>query len=110
MTRRLQFTHDSRTFSAAERQMGGKEGEAGPPGPPGQLGQDSRGGKTGEVASRGADPVIEWKVDMDGETVLEFRGEFPYKDEDVRKRIVEWYEIQKRRPGTAPNVRSGDRS
>jgi hypothetical protein len=49
-----------------------------------------------------ADPRLTWDVRMDGATVLEFRGEFPYRDDDVRKRILEWYEIQKPRPGARP--------
>jgi hypothetical protein len=39
--------------------------------------------------------VVSWDVRMDGALVLEFRGEFPYRDDDIRKRILEWYGIQK---------------
>lgn len=49
-----------------------------------------------ERATRGAgEPVLHWDVRMDGQPVLEFHGEFPYRDEDVRKRVLEWYGIQK---------------
>ena len=64
--RRIEFEHDGHRFEAVERIAGG----------------------TGE-------PVMHWDVRMDGATVLEFRGEYPYRDEDVRKRVLEWYGIQK---------------
>ena len=38
---------------------------------------------------------VKWVVEMDGKQVLEFQGAYPYRDEDVRKRILEWYGIQK---------------
>ena len=41
--------------------------------------------------------ALAWAVTMDGAPALEFAGEFPYRDPDVMKRVVEWYEIQKPR-------------
>jgi hypothetical protein len=38
---------------------------------------------------------VRWEVRMDGQPVLEFSGPFHYRDRDVRKRVLEWYEIQK---------------
>jgi hypothetical protein len=64
--RRVAFEHDGHAFEAVERTQPG-DGE----------------------------PVVGWDVRMDGATVLEFRGEYPYRDEDVRKRVLEWYGIQK---------------
>jgi len=34
-------------------------------------------------------------VRMDGAPALEFRGPYPYRDEDVRARVLEWYAIQR---------------
>ena len=45
----------------------------------------------------GAEPSVHWVVRMDGAPALEFRGPYPYRDEDVRHRVVEWYEIQRPR-------------
>lgn len=45
------------------------------------------------------DPQVVWDVRMDGAPALEFRGEYPYRDDDVERRVREWYEIQKPRPG-----------
>ena len=42
-----------------------------------------------------AEPRVHWDVWMDGALALEFRGEYPYRDEDIRKRILEWYGIQR---------------
>ena len=64
--RRVHFEHDGHHFEAVERVSGG-HGEA----------------------------TMRWDVHMDGATVLEFRGEYPYRDEDIRKRVLEWYGIQK---------------
>ena len=64
--RRVHFEHDGHHFEAVERVLDGA-----------------------------AEAVMRWDVRMDGATVLEFRGEYPYRDEDVRKRVVEWYGIQK---------------
>ena len=68
--RRVQFEHDGHRFEAVER-----------------------------VTEGAADPRVRWDIAMDGKTVLEFRGEYPYRDEDVRKRVLEWYGIQKPAPG-----------
>jgi hypothetical protein len=46
-----------------------------------------------------ADPHVIWDVRMDGAPALEFRGEYPYRDGDIEKRVREWYAIQKPRPG-----------
>jgi hypothetical protein len=74
--RRMQFQHDGHRFDAVER-------------------------VTGPSAASGAgEPQVRWDVSMDGKPVLEFRGEYPYRDDDVRKRILEWYGIQKPVPGT----------
>lgn len=67
--RRITFTHDGRRFDATE-----------------QVTAPSSG------AARYA-----WRVSMDGRPALEFSGEFPYRDPDVTKRVVEWYETQKPR-------------
>lgn len=45
----------------------------------------------------GADPLVHWEVSMDGALALEFTGEYPYRDNDVRRRVVEWYGTQKPR-------------
>lgn len=70
--RRIAFEHDGHRFEAVEHED--------PPGPP-----------------RRAEAVVHWEVSMDGAPALEFSGEFPYRDPDVRKRVVEWYETQKPR-------------
>jgi hypothetical protein len=44
-----------------------------------------------------AEPWRKWVVTMDGAQVLEFTGPYPYRDSDVRKRILEWYGTQKAR-------------
>ena len=56
-----------------------------------------------EATSRtpdGAEPSVHWVIRMDGAPALEFRGPHPYRDEDVRKRVLEWYAIQQ--PGRTP--------
>jgi len=68
--RTVRFQHDGHQFVALEEVRGG----AGTP-----------------------EAEMHWLVRMDDADVLEFRGEFPYRDEDVRKRVVEWYEIQRPR-------------
>ncbi len=68
--RRITFEHDGHRFEAVQR--------ARPPAVPG-----------------GTERQLEWVVSMDGNRVLEFLGEFPYRDADVRKRVLEWYGIQK---------------
>jgi hypothetical protein len=72
-SRRVAFEHDGHRFETTER-------ESDPP----------AGGAPGE-------PRVRWVVRMDGAPVLEFAGPYPYRDDDVRKRVVEWYEIQKPR-------------
>jgi hypothetical protein len=37
---------------------------------------------------------VRWTIQMDGAPALEFRGPYPYRDEDVRVRVLEWYAIQ----------------
>ena len=44
-----------------------------------------------------SEPKVRWVVHMDGQPALEFHGAFPYRDEDVRARIIEWYDIQRPR-------------
>ncbi len=68
--RQLSFEHDGHRFEAVER-------------------------VTGASAARAGEPQMRWDVSMDGRPVLEFRGEYPYRDDDVRRRVVEWYGIQK---------------
>jgi hypothetical protein len=68
--RRISFEHDGHRFEAVER-------EHAPAGPP-----------SGERQ-------FEWVVRMDGNQVLEFHGAYPYRDADVRKRVLEWYGIQR---------------
>ena len=41
----------------------------------------------------GPEPQVRWDVRLDGAPVLEFRGEYPYRDDDVRRRVLEWYGI-----------------
>jgi hypothetical protein len=71
--RRITFVHDGHSFEALEQATG--TGGSGNP----------------------AGTAVRWDVRMDGTPALEFSGEFPYRDSDVMKRVVEWYEIQKRR-------------
>lgn len=40
---------------------------------------------------------FQWAVTMNGAPALEFTGEYPYRDPDVQKRVLEWYGIQKPR-------------
>ena len=68
--RRISFEHDGHRFEALERV------------------RDAASPTT-------AEPQVDWTVSMDGSQVLEFHGEYPYRDADVRRRIVEWYGIQK---------------
>jgi hypothetical protein len=65
--RRLTFEHDGHRFESTQ--------------------QASR-------ADEGAEPSVHWVVLIDGGPALEFRGPHPYRDEDVRKRVLEWYAIQ----------------
>ena len=48
-------------------------------------------------AMAGREPQFVWGVTMDGALALEFEGPYPYRDDDVRARVVEWYEIQQQR-------------
>jgi hypothetical protein len=48
-----------------------------------------------EQVQDGPEPQVRWDVRLDGASVLEFRGEYPYRDDDVRRRVLEWYGIQK---------------
>lgn len=63
---RIAFEHDGHRFEAAEQRADGPDA-----------------------------PAVRWDVRMDGATVLEFRGDYPYRDDDVRRRVLEWYAIQK---------------
>ncbi len=68
--RRMTFEHDGHRFEAVQSER-----------PP-------------SVAA-GTERQFRWVVSMDGDRVLEFHGEYPYRDADVRKRVLEWYGIQK---------------
>lgn len=70
-TRRLDFSHDGHRFIAEEGSL--------PPSP------------------ADAEAQLRWCVTMDGADVLDFHGPYPFRDDDVRTRIIEWYEIQKQR-------------
>lgn len=71
MARRVEFEHDGHRFDAEEH--------------------------TDVATAVIAEPQIRWVVNMDGAPALEFQGPFPYRDDEVRRRVVEWYEIQKPR-------------
>jgi hypothetical protein len=71
-TRRIAFEHDGHRFTGTEQQR-----------------------RTAD----GVEPEYHWVIDMDGEHALEFHGPYPYRDDDVRKRVLEWYEIQQPRGG-----------
>ena len=68
--RRITFEHDGHRFEAAQ--------------------SERRSDEPGAVERQ-----VGWVVRMDGAQVLEFHGAYPYRDADVRKRILEWYGIQK---------------
>jgi hypothetical protein len=68
--RRVSFTHDGHEFVAVEQ----VDAAAGP-----------------------APSACKWAVTMDGAPALEFTGQYPYRDPDVQKRVLEWYGIQKPR-------------
>ena len=68
--RRITFEHDGHRFEALQSERS----------------RSARGATERELG---------WVVTMDGGQVLEFHGEYPYRDADVRKRILEWYGIQK---------------
>jgi hypothetical protein len=42
----------------------------------------------------GAEALVHWEVRTDGAPALAFRGPHPYRDDDVRERVLEWYAIQ----------------
>ena len=67
--RRVSFEHDGHRFVAVERRAAGTARE---------------------------EPWFAWSVTLDGGPALQFEGPYPYRDEDVRKRVLEWYAIQKR--------------
>lgn len=50
-----------------------------------------------EWESGGPRRGVSWTVTMDGAPALEFHGPYPYRDEDVRRRVLEWYTIQRAR-------------
>ena len=68
--RRVTFEYDGHRFEAVERVRGARTPQGG--------------------------AQVQWVVSMDGHEVLDFHGEYPYRDGDVRKRVLEWYGIQKR--------------
>lgn len=68
--RRVSFEHDGHRFAATETRA------------PGRPGTESR---------------LRWCVTMDGADVLEFHGPYPFRDDEVTARVIEWYEIQKPR-------------
>jgi hypothetical protein len=67
---RMSFEHDGHRFEITERQWAGSTSE----------------------------PRIAWSVTMDGAPALDFEGPYPYRDADVRARVLEWYAIQRRGP------------
>lgn len=67
--RHVTFEHDGHQFTAHERRTAAPDA--------------------------GSEPQYAWTVTMDGRPALEFHGGYPYRDDDVRKRILEWYGIQK---------------
>ena len=71
-THRFEFTHDGHVFSVDERSTTGAPARA-----------------------DDGDDRVSWCVRMDGATVLEFSGHFPYRDDDLRKRVLEWYSLQR---------------
>ena len=64
---RMTFEHDGHKFEVVERR---------------------RAGVT-------AEPRVAWSVRMDGAPALEFEGPYPYRDGDVRARVLDWYGIQR---------------
>lgn len=72
-TQRFEFTHDGHRFRIDER-------------------------ASSDPAARTGDTEVAWQVYMDGEAVLEFAGAYPYRDEDLRKRVEEWYTLQRPTP------------
>jgi hypothetical protein len=76
--RRLSFEHDGHRFDVTEERR--------------------------EV--RGRESCLTWHVSLDGRPALDFDGPYPYRDDDLRARIVEWYGIQ--RPVAGRGRASGD--
>ena len=66
---RMSFEHDGHHFEVIERRQAGA----------------------------GTEPRVAWSVAMDGASALEFEGPYPYRDDDVRARVLEWYGIQRQR-------------
>jgi len=64
---RMSFEHDGHRFEVVERRR-----------------------------ERAAEPRLAWSVTMDGAPALEFEGPYPYRDADVKTRVLEWYGIQRR--------------
>jgi hypothetical protein len=64
---RMSFEHDGHLFEVVERRPAGVT----------------------------AEPRVAWSVTMDGVPALEFEGPYPYRDADVRARVLEWYGIQR---------------
>ena len=75
--RRVEFAHDGHRFEVEEIEADVQPAVA---------------------AAGAAERRVRWVVHMDGRQVLEFEGGYPYRDEDLRKRILEWYGIQKPEP------------
>lgn len=71
----VHFDHDGHRFEVSER--------------------DTRGARDARGTAGAREPLLHWEVRMDGQPVLEFHGEYPYRDDDVRRRVLEWYGIQK---------------
>jgi len=69
-THRFEFTHDGHRFLIDER-------------------------ASAIPAARTEVAEVAWQVYMDGEPVLEFAGAYPYRDEDLRRRVEEWYALQR---------------
>ena len=69
--RHITFDHDGHRFEAAE--------------------------EVTRAAGSMAEPAVHWVVRMDGAPALEFRGPYPYRDDAVRERVLEWYALQRPR-------------
>ena len=66
---RISFEHDGHRFEAVEqRRSAGARREA----------------------------RVAWAVTVDGAPALEFEGPYPYRDDDVQRRVLAWYVIQRR--------------
>lgn len=69
-TQRVEFTHDGHRFRIDEQLSASSDAHA-------------------------EEPEVAWQVYMDGEPVLEFAGAYPYRDEELRRRMEEWYALQR---------------